>query len=310
MINNPKVSIALCTYNGGRFLNQQLQTLVKQSYGNLEIVIVDDCSTDDTYEILSNFSREYPIIKLFKNEQNLGFIKNFEKAIKNCFGDYICLCDQDDSWDLLKVEQLVANIGENILIYHDSNFIDQHGELINEETMSSRYNMYEGSSPLPFLLSNCISGHAAMFSKKLIDSLLPFDKNFYHDWWIAYVAFNTNKPVKYLDKILVSYRQHLNSITDNFEIKSTLPKNRILVNLAWLKKCSEYDQNKEPKLINRAYTLFRDIQQGENRFKLFLFLIKHFDLIFYISRPKKNWISKVNFVRKICFTKNKPFYTG
>ena len=78
----PLISIALCTYNGSLFLEKQLISILNQTYKNIEIVVVDDCSTDNTFEIITTFALEYPQIKSFRNTTNIGFNKNFEKAIK------------------------------------------------------------------------------------------------------------------------------------------------------------------------------------------------------------------------------------
>src|SRR5476649_2579474 len=99
MSEYPLVSIALCTYNGARFLSQQLDTLVNQTYRPIEIIVVDDCSTDDTFAILTEYAGRYPNFKIYRNDVKLGFTANFEKAVKLCTGDLIALCDQDDLWD-------------------------------------------------------------------------------------------------------------------------------------------------------------------------------------------------------------------
>jgi len=118
----PLVSIALCTYNGDTYISSQLDTIINQTYGNIEIIVVDDGSTDNTLPILKHYE-ETGKIKLYRNNTNLGFIKNFEKAISLCTGDYIALSDQDDLWELNKIELLVNTIGENMLIFSDSEFI-------------------------------------------------------------------------------------------------------------------------------------------------------------------------------------------
>ncbi|TCD12752.1 glycosyltransferase [Pedobacter frigidisoli] len=306
--NHPLVSIALCTYNGQTYLKQQLDSLVNQTYQNIEIIIVDDQSSDLTAELCKSYQTDN--IQFYINETNLGYTKNFEKAITLCNGDYICLCDQDDIWEMNKIEILVNEIGNCVLIYHDSNFINEVGQKIGAESMSTRYNMYEGKSALPFILSNCISGHAAMFSKALIPYLLPLDKRFYHDWWLAYIAFNIGE-VKFLHQILVHYRQHENSITDNLNIKvkktENEPANRIAIDINWVEKCSTFIANREPNLIKKAYYLFNNIQSGNSRTQLFLFLVKYYDLIFYIISNKKSFTSKINYARKIAFSKKPPF---
>lgn len=310
----PLVSIALGTYNGERFLKEQMDSLINQSYSNIEIIISDDNSTDSTLKILNNYITKYDFIKVLHSTTNYGFVKNFEKAISNCSGEYICLCDQDDIWHLSKIHRLINRIGSSNLIYHNSNFVDEGGEVIGSETMATKYSMYSGQSPLPFLLSNCISGHSMMFKRSLLPHILPFDRDFYHDWWIAYVALNFEERVDYIDEVLVSYRQHNHSITDNFKIKeenkTTSGKNRISVNLSWLKKCCEYKDNKNPIIIEKTYNLFKDMSAGKGRLKLFVFLLKHYDFIFYKKRPNKGLISKINYIRKLCFEPNKFVFTS
>src|SRR5688500_10348209 len=96
--NIPLVSIALCVYNGEKFLREQLDSLVNQSYPNIEIIASDDRSTDASLLILQEYADRYPYFKFGQNEQNLGYVKNFEKVISLCSGDLIALSDQDDIW--------------------------------------------------------------------------------------------------------------------------------------------------------------------------------------------------------------------
>ena len=115
-MTKPLVSIALCTFNGVEFLKKQLDTIINQDYKNLEIIICDDLSKDGTKNILDKYSLEDNRIKLFYNNENLGYIKNFEKAIKNCSGEYIFLSDQDDIWELDKVSKMLNTFKEKTLL--------------------------------------------------------------------------------------------------------------------------------------------------------------------------------------------------
>src|SRR6476659_477323 len=100
-----KISVALCTYNGERFLNEQLESILAQTFPVTEIIVCDDGSTDDTSTMLQQFERRYfNLFKIYVNAENLGVIKNFEKAISLCAGDIIFLADQDDIWEINKVE--------------------------------------------------------------------------------------------------------------------------------------------------------------------------------------------------------------
>lgn len=103
----PKVSIAMCTYNGQRFLAQQLQSFLDQTVQPDELVVCDDVSSDDSVAVVEAFAARAPFaVRVFRNPQNLGYIRNFEQAIAQCTGGLVFLCDQDDVWDPRKIEKL------------------------------------------------------------------------------------------------------------------------------------------------------------------------------------------------------------
>lgn len=300
-MNNQLVSIALCTYNGERYLVEQLNSLINQTYSNLEIVITDDGSSDETLTILKNFADNDSRITLVQNEVNLGYVKNFEKAIYLCQGEYIALCDQDDIWELDKIEVLVKSIGASILVYHDSQLIDSQGNLLKR--VSDLMNMYHGSSPLPFLFYNCLSGHSCMFKRELASILKSgggFNPLFYHDWWLAFLAANYGS-IAYVDKALVRYRQHSDSNTDILNVKEKKKKGAKYpdIVLKQLEQCAEL-QGKYKSLIEEIITLYR--QSGwYSSLKLMMLLLKHTDELFYIK--KKSFTSKLNYIRKLAFQK-------
>lgn len=122
-------SIALTTYNGEKYLYRQMDFILNRTYKNIEVIITDDSSTDNTLEITDNF-RSILYIKLFVNNSNLGVIKNFEKAISQCKGDYIALSVQDDIWLPDKIEKLLNEIDNYVLIYSDAENIDELGKKI------------------------------------------------------------------------------------------------------------------------------------------------------------------------------------
>src|ERR1700741_3685870 len=108
----PLVSVALCTYNGEKFLEKQLDSIFLQDYSNLEIVVVDDCSKDNTWDILQRYAHNNERLRLYRNRRNLGYSRNFEKAIKLCRGDLIALADQDDIWEKEKIRILANSMDE------------------------------------------------------------------------------------------------------------------------------------------------------------------------------------------------------
>jgi glycosyltransferase involved in cell wall biosynthesis len=296
----PLVSIALCTYNGAKYLADQLDTLVNQTYKTIEIVVVDDCSTDSTIQILNDYVARYPQISVYKNETNLGFTGNFEKAVKLCKGEYIALCDQDDLWDLQKIALQVAAIKDNVFVYHDSEFIHQDGSAMGKK-VSDVLNFYRGGEPEVFLFFNCVSGHSILMKRELLTDALPLKQNYFHDWWLAYVATNVG-TIDFIPQCLVKYRQHDSSDTnilglsrkeDNYKFSSVHKVERMDI---WLGYCANYPQNKHPQLVQQIYEAYNNRFDNYFSLKLVRLLYKYRAIIFY-TRKKGN-LSKLNYIYK------------
>lgn len=297
------VSVAICTYNGEKYLSQQLDSIFKQDYPNFEVIAVDDCSTDQSSTILDNYAREYPNIKVYHNDINLGYVKNFEKAIMLCNGEYIALSDHDDVWHPEKISKQVGSIPGNLMVYHDSQYIDEHDNELNIK-MSEILTLRDWDSPIPFFLKNCVSGHTILFQRSLIEHALPLDKNFFHDWWLAFVAANLGS-IKYLPLSLVRYRQHVNNTVDmlqrngNSAKKESVP-NPLLVNKEWILHCSKYNGAYADYLSN-LYRLINSTSSFFNRINLFLLLNKYRDELLAISKePARRNAKKIrNMVFKL-----------
>ncbi|RYE38894.1 MAG: glycosyltransferase family 2 protein [Sphingobacteriales bacterium] len=298
------LSVVLCTYNGEKYIKQQLDSLISQSYQPIEIIVTDDLSTDNTWKILGEYAAKYPFIKIHQNETNLGFVKNFEKAIRLCNGDYIALSDQDDVWMPEKLSTLINHIADNDLIYHDSVFIDENDQPILGIRMSDHYNKYDGASNLPFLISNCVAGHAMLFKKSLLPSILPFENRFYHDWWITFVAITSGK-IKAIPDVLVKYRQHDLSITDSLTLKPAGTENQekgyLNFDLKWIEHCMKFSNTKNPEEVEKIYKQLKAYTEGERGLRLFVFLLKYYHLLFYFHVKKKSPLSRLNTIRKISF---------
>ncbi len=218
---NPLVSVVLCVYNGEKYLREQLDSIVHQTYPRIEIIALNDVSIDRSGEILEEYAQSFPI-KIFTNEDNLGYIKNFEKGISLAEGDLIALADQDDIWDNKKIQLLVNQISGSNLIYANSEMVDSFGVSLNTSMMGIR-NFVKGEEYKKLLLDNCVSGHNILFKKELKTKILPFHPDFHYDWWIALVAISTGK-IDYSGESLVKYRQHRENITDALKSKKDLKK--------------------------------------------------------------------------------------
>ncbi|AWW32248.1 glycosyltransferase family 2 protein [Echinicola strongylocentroti] len=299
MKNTPLVSIALCTYNGSEYLSIQLESILNQTYSNLEIIIVDDQSTDSTYELLSSYQEKYSTkIKLYQNPSNLGFIKNFERAISLCQGSLIALSDQDDIWDKNKIAIQVNEIKNNILVYHDSLMVNEIGEPL-KDSISNMKNMYSGGSPLPFLFNNCVSGHSILMKKDLIHDIIPFPKEIFYDWWIAFRATQVG-TISYIDKKLVHYRQHEGTITSP-TLTTKSDEYISSSNISILKVLGSSKNRKKSMLIKTIHDLVENKKNQLLHFKLFKLLLVNRKEIFFIS--KKSSASKLNRIFKNIWSK-------
>ena len=210
------VSVAMCTYNGEKFLAQQLDSILNQSYSNIkEIICVDDNSFDKTWDILQEYAAREPRIILSKNENNISFISNFEKSISKATSSLIAISDQDDIWVETKIEKLVNAIQENMMCYSDNIYIDENNNPIGKGISNIR-SLGSCTSCLNFPLYNGISGHTVIFRKELLKDALPFDKIIPFDYWLAFHA-SLHGPINYVNEALVFYRQHQNNTIGSIE---------------------------------------------------------------------------------------------
>lgn len=209
-MTNKLVSIAMATYNGEKFLREQLDSILTQTYPNLEIIICDDASTDATISILQEYASKDSRINIFINNQNIGLVKNFEKALSLCSGEYIALADQDDIWLPKKIEILRDNIQSFDLIHSNTLLINENS-VISKKIFSSYSNKNNSNHFLDYMFDNNVTGCTALFKRSLLDDNLPFPNNVcLHDYWLAILAANKN-GVTYLQQPLTYYRQHSNN---------------------------------------------------------------------------------------------------
>lgn len=209
----PLISVVLPTYNGAAYLKQQLDSICRQTYPNIEIIAVDDCSTDDTPQILDAY-RDQAKLQVVRNPANLGVNANFEKAMRLAQGELIALADQDDIWAPDKLASLAAKLGEHSLIYADSELIDAAGHPLGKllrERLGIR--PLQGRPRLAFLLANCVPGHAMLFKRELLEHALPLPAHTLYDQWLAFTASRLG-GIAYLNSSLVQYRQHSASVVN------------------------------------------------------------------------------------------------
>lgn len=209
-IYEAEISIAMATYNGEKYLLEQLQSFCKQSVLPTELVIYDDCSTDRTCEKIEEFSNTAPFkIKLIKGEKNIGgsvrdgYGLSFSKAAENCNGDYIFFSDQDDVWFPNKIEKHLEIYKQNpnisFITSRPHNVDENLNELPNKTT-----NPFQDLLTQKFVMGCCSSG-----KKEFFKLMLPIEAGISHDWWATVCAVSINQFYE-TDEELQYYRYHQN----------------------------------------------------------------------------------------------------
>ncbi|MGL6099620.1 MAG: glycosyltransferase family 2 protein [Fusobacteriaceae bacterium] len=202
------ISVCIATYNGEKYIEEQIFSILNQSVQVDEIIISDDNSTDKTIEILENINNHK--IKILKNKKQ-GIKYNFQNALKNSKGDFVFLADQDDIWMINKVEKTVPLLSNYDLVVHNACLVNQNGELLENSDYFKMMNSKKG------LLANLIKcrylGCCMAFSRKVLEKSIDFaEKDIMHDIWIGLIAERIGKVYFYSEK-LVKYRRHGNTVS-------------------------------------------------------------------------------------------------
>lgn len=296
----------MTTYNGEKYLQEQIDSILKQTIKDFELIICDDCSNDSTLRILRDFSKKDKRIKLFFNEKNIGFKKNFEKAISLCSNELISLSDQDDIWEPNHLEKLLGIIGDFDLACGNAELINSNGSYINLKLSDTDF--------LEFIPSNnkilyrilchtgCFQGASMLIKKTLLEKALPIpDDVFFHDAWFSACAC-CNNGINYTFEIVTKYRQHDKQITNH--TKDTYIKKiyRLLIKLI---KKEEYNTDRlayiehlrERFCINAELSIILEnskniqlLKAGKlsfiNKIKTLNLFIKHYNEIYTQSNNK------------------------
>jgi len=231
------ISIALASYNGEKYIREQLDSILNQTIQDFEVIICDDCSNDNTWNIIEEYANNDARFRCYKNEKNLGFIKNFEKAISLCEGDYVALCDQDDIWIQIHLEVLFSNIKNNNLCLGNALFINGNNESLEQTHISSLGGGIEFLDTIEkkiirvLFRGNFCQGASMLIKRDFLNRILPVPNCFsVHDVWFAMAAI-CEKSFVFTPETITLYRQHNTNVinrnihkTNNFLNFKTLIK--------------------------------------------------------------------------------------
>ncbi|WP_175414083.1 glycosyltransferase family 2 protein [Agrococcus sp. SGAir0287] len=210
-----RVSVALCTHQGERFLERQLRSILAQSHPVDEIVVGDDASTDGTIAIVERVAAETTVpILLERHDPPLGVAANFADAIGRTSGDVVALCDQDDVWHPDKVERMLRALECVDLAHSDARLVDEEGALLGttlldslEATQEERARMADGRALDALLRRNLVTGATVLVRRSAAVAALPVPEGWIHDEWLAIVSA-LGGGVRLLPSPTIDYRQH------------------------------------------------------------------------------------------------------
>ena len=299
-----KIDILLATYNGEKYLKEQLDSILNQTYKNIRIIISDDCSKDTTPEILKEYQKKDDRIELHIQKNNLGVVKNIEFLLKQVKSPYYMLADQDDYWLPEKAEKSLEKLKEEKadLVFGDLEVVDKnlntmYSSFNDYMLLTRKINKYINSYKVNYLY-NCITGCTVLAKKETIEKIIPLptnSKRVLHDHWIGLMVA-LNGKLAYVPEKYIRYRQHGNNEVGTEKISHGFKKLEQVRDLfidVKLGIFETYVKNNErfpeelQKLNNEAYKYFKMIEKKKNfnfrNWKTFHKLYKTEKFMYYIE---------------------------
>ena len=225
------INILLSTYNGEKYLKEQLDAILAQTYTDWALFIRDDGSQDNTLSIIENYCKKHPqkIKQISNNNENIGIIRSFELLLKQSQSEHIMFCDQDDVWLPKKIETAINKIkdieiqnpNKAIVVCSDLYVVDSELNRISDSFWKySRINPAYLQKRNELAVNNYVTGCTMLFNQKAKEISLPFGKNAtMHDFWIALEVLNSNGIINILEKTEILYRQHERNQIGAFNMK-------------------------------------------------------------------------------------------
>lgn len=225
-----KIDVLLATYNGEKYIAEQIDSILNQTYKNINLIISDDCSTDNTSNILKEYAEKDERITLHLQENNLGVVKNIEFLLQQVSCEYFMLSDQDDVWLEEKIEKSLETIKKEdaILVFGDLEVVDENLNTIHQSfgdfmLLNNKIYKYINTNQLNYIY-NCVTGCTVIAKKDLVEKIIPLptiSKHLIHDHWIGLIA-SFNGKTAYIKEKYIKYRQHGNNEVGAKKISHTL----------------------------------------------------------------------------------------
>lgn len=274
-----KLSVALGTFNGARYIQQQLTSILEQEVKVHEIIVCDDGSSDSTIQIVNQMKALYPDVdwKIVVSQQNRGVLRNFEMSLSLCTGDIIFLSDQDDIWKPQKTREILQFFEKNKnwqVVFTDADLIDDKDQVLTTHSLLDAVGLlpnialWEAGLNVEILMKrNRATGATMALHRSFLRNCLPFNtKGPLHDEQIAVIASLMGK-LGVITERLISYRQHGNNVIG-------VPCN------SWV-----YTNDAPPNLLSQIVEpipltpFWIENMQGRSRFRFYQYRIKNYTTI-------------------------------
>lgn len=310
-----KISVAMATYNGEKYIKQQLDTIASQTYLPSEIVICDDGSTDSTISLIEDFATLAPFpVVIIRNENNLGFANNFLKCASNCTGDWIAFCDQDDIWLPKKLEVINDVIEKSsddlVLVYHVAELVDENLTHLGRRLPVIQHDNVKSICDNSgfWFVGGCVMCFKSCLLSGIDSSIRPRDNYQYnkdwatgypwmpHDKWVCMLA-NISGNVAAVSQVLSLYRRHDFALTGSHD-KDTAA-NRL--KQSSVTGCDSYNFLSMISL-ETAYSLSRLSESAQNPFRKNRLNVgsENFREISDLFLTRSKLYSSNNIISKVC----------
>ena len=309
-LSYPLVSVVLCTKNGELFLEEQLLSILNQTYSNLEIIVCDDASADTTIEIIRQYAKMDSRITCFFNPNTLGVNRNFEQGFGHATGQFIAIADQDDIWKPEKIEKQLSlfNSPETVLV-HTSSARFSGARLPFDKQFNTGEIMMNGNDFRRLLLRNSIAGHNIMFRKSLIGASTPFPETVYYDWWLCQMATCVGQ-IAASPEVLAYHRLHGQNLTAKKSVGNIQRYDELLERINALKAfLTIKNLSKENyHFCNALLRVYSELLHKKFSLRLFFFYVKHAKIFFFYKRKKYPFFSYLKAAYYMSFAKDRRKY--
>jgi glycosyltransferase involved in cell wall biosynthesis len=261
-----KIEVLMAVFNGEKYIAEQMDSILRQTYSNIHLIVRDNCSTDSTQQIVEQYIQKYPDkITLLVSSKNVGVVGNFAALIDHAKADYVMFSDHDDIWLPQKIEKTFSKMIEMekqespstpLLVHTDLTVVNERLETIHPSFWKySKLDPKRGQTLPRLLLQNQVTGCTMMINKPMMDLARPIPENIVmHDWWMALFAVAFGK-IGIVNEATMLYRQHGKNDTgaQRYSLSSFIRKRVDKSKMEKIQKCQQLTVQQAELFLERNF---------------------------------------------------------